>query len=43
MRSIGVGKNAQHLGADLAALKLSDLPADAFASMLARVSHKSEA
>ena len=36
MRSIGVGKNAQHLGANLAASKLSDLPADAFASMLAR-------
>ena len=35
MRSIGVGKNAQLLGADLAAAKLSDLPSDAFSSMLA--------
>lgn len=35
MRSIGVGKNAQSLGADLAALQLSDLPADAFAALVA--------
>ena len=34
MRSIGVGKNAQNLGADLAASSLSDLAANAFASML---------
>jgi HAD superfamily hydrolase (TIGR01509 family) len=34
MRSIGVGKNAQALGADLAAARLSDLPSDAFSSML---------
>jgi HAD superfamily hydrolase (TIGR01509 family) len=36
MRSIGVGKNAQSLGADLAAARLSDLTPDAFASMLSR-------
>jgi len=36
MRSIGVGKNARSLGADLAALSLSDLPPQTFASMLAR-------
>ena len=35
MRSIGVGRNAYELGADLAAIKLSDLPFDAFSSMLA--------
>lgn len=35
MRSIGVGRNASELGADLAATKLSDLPSDAFSSMLA--------
>jgi len=35
MRSIGVGKNARSLGADLAAAKLSDLPSDAFSSILA--------
>jgi HAD superfamily hydrolase (TIGR01509 family) len=35
MRSIGVGKNAQSLGADLAAAKLSDLPSDAFSWILA--------
>ena len=34
MRSIGVGRHAQSLGADLAAAKLSDLPSDAFSSML---------
>ncbi len=34
MRSIGVGRNAQSLGADLAATKLSDLSSDAFSSML---------
>lgn len=34
MRSIGVGKNAQLLGANLAAAKLSDLPPNAFAAML---------
>ena len=34
MQSIGVGRNAQSLGADFAAAKLSDLPADAFSSML---------
>ena len=35
MRSIGVGRNASELGADLAAVKLSDLPSDAFSSILA--------
>jgi beta-phosphoglucomutase len=35
MRSIGVGKNAQSLGADLAATRLSDLPPNVFSSMLA--------
>ena len=35
MRSIGVGRNASELGADLAATKLSDLPPDAFSSLLA--------
>lgn len=34
MRSIGVGKNAASLGADLAATRLSDLPSDAFSSLL---------
>src|SRR6185369_10525995 len=34
MRSIGVGRNASDLGADLAATKLSDLPPDAFSSLL---------
>ena len=34
MRSIGVGRNASELGADLAASKLSDLPPDAFSCML---------
>ena len=36
MRSIGVGKNASSLGADLATMQLSDLPADSFSSLLAR-------
>ncbi len=35
MRSIGVGKNASSLGADLATVRLSDLPADSFSSLLA--------
>ena len=35
MRSIGVGRNAWELGADLAAPSLSDLPSDAFSCMLA--------
>jgi beta-phosphoglucomutase len=35
MRSIAVGRNATELGADMAAAKLSDLPSDAFSSMLA--------
>jgi beta-phosphoglucomutase len=35
MRSIAVGRNASELGADMAATKLSDLPPDAFSSMLA--------
>jgi beta-phosphoglucomutase len=35
MRSIGVGKNASSLGADLATARLSDLPADSFSSLLA--------
>lgn len=35
MLSIGVGKNASSLGADLATLRLSDLPADSFSSLLA--------
>ncbi len=35
MRSIGVGKNAFSLGADLATARLSDLPADSFSSLLA--------
>ena len=34
IRSIGVGRHAQSLGADLAAARLSDLPSDAFASLL---------
>jgi beta-phosphoglucomutase family hydrolase len=34
MRSIGVGRNAQALGADLMAARLSDLPSDAFVSLL---------
>lgn len=34
MRSIGVGKHAQSLGAHLATARLSDLPADAFSSMI---------
>ena len=34
MRSIGVGKNAQALGADLAAETLSSLPLDAFSEIL---------
>jgi len=34
MRSIAVGRNASELGADMAATKLSDLPPDAFSSML---------
>jgi len=37
MRSIGVGKNAHSLEADLAAVKLSDLPANVFPALLARV------
>ena len=36
MRSIGVGRNASVLGADLVAAKLSDLPSDAFSSLLMR-------
>jgi beta-phosphoglucomutase len=36
MRSIGVGKNAPSLGADMGAGRLSDLPSDAFSSLLAR-------
>ena len=36
MRSIGVGKNASSLGADLASVILSDLPADSFSSLLQR-------
>src|SRR5215469_2733206 len=35
MRSIGVGRTAPLLGADLAAAKLSDLPSDVFSSLLA--------
>jgi len=35
MRSIAVGRNASELGADMSAAKLSDLPSDAFSSMLA--------
>jgi beta-phosphoglucomutase len=35
MRSIGVGKNAGLLGADLSAARLSDLPSDVFSSLLA--------
>ncbi len=35
MRNIGVGRNGASLGADLSAVKLSDLPADAFSSLLA--------
>jgi len=35
MRSIAVGRNASELGADLAAAKLSDLPSDAFSTLLA--------
>jgi HAD superfamily hydrolase (TIGR01509 family) len=42
MRSIGVGKNAHTLGADLAALKLSDLAPDVFVSMLVRRTVDSE-
>jgi beta-phosphoglucomutase len=34
IRSIGVGRNARLLGADVAATKLSDLPSDAFSSLL---------
>ena len=34
MRSIGVGRNASELGADLAACRLSDLASDAFSRML---------
>jgi beta-phosphoglucomutase len=34
MRSIGVGRNARSLGADVAAAKLSDLPSDVFSSLL---------
>ena len=34
MRSIGVGRNASELGADLAAARLSDLASDAFSRML---------
>jgi len=34
MRSIGVGKNAQTLGADLAAETLSSLPLDTFSEIL---------
>jgi beta-phosphoglucomutase len=37
MRSIGVGKSAQLLGADRAARTLSDLPADVFVTLLAAV------
>jgi beta-phosphoglucomutase family hydrolase len=37
MRSIGVGRNAQSLGADVTAAKLSDLSSDAFSSMLSQV------
>ena len=33
MRSIGVGPKAESLGADIAVVKLSDLPADAFNSL----------
>jgi len=40
MRSIGVGRKADTLGADLAATKLSDLPADAFVFLLAKQSAK---
>lgn len=36
MRSIGVGKNASSLGADVAAEKLSDLPANSFSALLRR-------
>jgi beta-phosphoglucomutase len=36
MRSIGVGKSAQSLGADRAARTLSDLPPDAFITLEAR-------
>ena len=36
MLSIGVGKNASSLGADLASVTLSDLPADSFWSLLQR-------
>jgi beta-phosphoglucomutase len=35
MRSIGVGRNARLLGANVAATKLSDLPSDVFSSLLA--------
>ena len=38
MLSIGVGKNASSLGADLAAVTLSDLPANSFSSLLATTS-----
>jgi beta-phosphoglucomutase len=34
MRSIGVGRNAQALAADLTASRLSELPSDAFVSLL---------
>lgn len=40
MRSIGVGKNASSLGADLAAMQLSDLPADSFSSLLATATRR---
>ncbi len=36
MLSIGVGKNASSLGADLASVTLSDLPGDSFSSLLQR-------
>lgn len=36
MRNIGVGRNGASLGADLSAVKLSDLPIDAFSSLLSR-------
>ena len=37
MRSIAVGRLASELGADMAAAKLSDLPPDAFSSLLANL------
>lgn len=36
MRSIGVGRNAHSLGADVAVASLADLPQGAFASLLAK-------